>query len=1327
MRDVYAGLIVSLFVLAGLLIMTAAPAAAAGTTYVVNQSGSADYPAIQDALNATSDSDTVEVQPGTYTETLTVDTEITLVAPNGATLNGSSFGIDSTGIYVDRNVSTGLTIDGFTVERYGDGIGVGAAPDEGNSEDAGEFGSVRDGIAGGWTIQNVVVRDNAEDGIDIPSATDAAWTLTNVTATGNGDEGIEVGNFATSNVDWVIDGANASDNGAYGIRIGQQMGAWTIRDSVTNDNGDSSEDGIEVTNSGSGWLITNHTAMNNDFSGISVPNGDAGVVEQANLSENLKFGFAAGTEGNWTLRDSLVLNNNEDGVYDSNTPSSFLIDNVTISGNGHDGVFLLDNSGDWQILDSVIENNGATDSADLPGAGIDAERTSGSWIVNNTSITGNSDAGIYALDGPSPFGDATDNWWGQSTGPLSGQCVGNVTCNPYLESDPGVSSPATADIQGRVYDSSESPLSGIDVTVYRYNGSHFVPAATTTTQFYGTYNVSDIDASGGSVDLKLKFASSSNDYATQWYGGNESQSTATVVTVNEGATRSYLNAYLAPPDTAPTIESYTFSVIDTKETYLSLTTDEALSSAAIDIENESGTVVETLDLTDIGPAFTTGTSYIYGYSYTPTETGTYSAILRNATNSAGNDAGSDQLRQATVYTNSTRVRILSGPGSIGSIDSNVYVTGGLLQVQLRDSDDSGESIQNRTELSDLGVNATTEFEINATIDGYEPRLLLGTGRNISWSTTANPDGTTNVSIRVTPGDLQLISSRLSATNPGPWPTDGNDQADESYTAVVDLAIDEMSFISAQSTRNAYNGTVLATDAQEFGSPQVTTTESGDPQLSLDVSGPHLTASGDENVGYFDAFLPSTLLTEWGVADPSNLAVEAIGESVQPATQQSAQGIRLTLTPHYSSGSVDIAASSSEGEETGDSGEESSSGSTGGGSSGSDDSTDDDATTVTAEEQTVSEDDETADELAEDESADTSNQPEDTVRVSSASASVRGGSTLEITHPPINDGSELVDTEESTGEGEESTGEGEESADEPTDDGTDQPTNDGATDGDATGLGATGREAAADDPNRPPPPPVSQAEIERVEIDVREDVDAEVEIRQSRSPPSNDASEFRRDDGTQAAGYIQVTDNLEDDQVTEGRITFRVRKADLETDAADPENVALYHYVPETDEWEELDTEILGETDDYVRFRGTTPGFSQFAAGIKRAQFEISDTLVDVQQITLNDSIQVEAIVTNTGGADGTFTTQLLVDSEVVAEDVLTIASGGQRATIFDHEFEQADTYQVRVNDVLTGEIQVTDPNAATESTADSLPGFGVGAAVASLFVTILLFARRSDV
>ncbi len=1298
MRVINTILLAVLLLSAGILLGATVSTAAGSTTYVVNQT-SGDYTSIQDALNQTVDGDIVEVHPGTYTETVTVDTEITLVAPNGATLNGSSFGIDSTGIYVDRNVSTGLTIDGFTVESYGDGISVGAAPDEGTSEDKGEYViGGRDGIAGGWTIQNVVVRHNAEDGIDIPSATDAAWTLTNVTATGNGDEGIEVGNFATPNVDWVIDGAKASNNGADGIRVNDGDGAWTIQNAVTNDNGES---GVHVLSSGGTWSITDHTATGNDRSGINVPSGDAGLIERANLSENRQFGFEAQTEDDWTLRDSLVLNNDEDGVYDSDTASSFLVDNVTIRGNGHDGVFLFYNSGDWQILNSVIENNGANDFNDRPGAGIDAERTSGSWAVNNTSITGNDGAGIYAVDGPSPFGDATNNWWGPSGGPTAAQCQGNVTCSPYLSSDPSASSSTTAGVQGTLRDSFENPLSGIDVTVYRDDGSSFVEVATTTTQSDGTYSVSDIGASGGSVDLKLEFAASSSGYVAEWHNGAESKSTATVVTVNAGATGSIPDAYLDIADTtSPTVESYSFSVIDTGETYLSLTTDEQLGSAEIEIENESGGVVTTLSLADIGPASVFDGNYNYGNSFKPTETGTYSAYLRNASDASGNDAATGQVVNATVYVESAEVRIVSGPGDMANIDSNVYVTGGLLQVQLRDAEDSNEPIQNRTELSDLGVDSTTKLEINATVEGYEPRLLLGTGRNVSWSTTANPDGTTNVSITVEPGTLQLISSRLTATNPGPWPTDGTDQADESYTAAVDLAIDDMSTISDLSARNAYNGTVLATDAQEFGSPTVSTTESGDPRLSLDVSGPHLAVSGDQNIGYFDAFLPNTLLTEWGVADPSNLAIDAIGETITPTSQQSSNGIRLTFTPHYSSGSVNIAASSSGKQNTGGSGGGTSGGRSSGGSSS------DETTTVTAVD-TTDEDDTETDQTANDGGeAGSEDGKTESLRISKASGSVRSGSTLKITLPT--DETEPVDN-------------GEDVVDEGTDDLADAETS--ANQG--TEPDETGTEPAESDSTERTPP-VSVAEVESVEIDVSEDVDADVEIRQSRSPPSDDASEFQRDDGTQAAGYIQVTDNLDNDQVTEGRITFRVRKADLETDAADPENVALYHYIPETSEWEELDTETIDETDGYIRFRGTTPGFSQFAVGIKRAQFEISDTIVDVQQISLGDSIQVEAIVTNTGGADGTFTTQLLVDSEVVAEDVLTIASGGQRATIFDHQFTVADTYQVRVNDVITGEILVHDPNAALGTSNDSLPGFGAGVAIVSLFFTILLFANRSD-
>ena len=518
--------------------------AAGNTTIVVAADGSGDHQTIQAGVDNANDGDTVEVESGVYTETVTVDKNITLIAPNGATLNGSSFGTDSTGIYVDRNVSTGLTIDGFTVESYGDGISVGASTNE-VSDDSYEF----DGTAGGWVIQNVVVRDNAQDGIDVAGTTTAAWTIDNVTATSNGDEGLEIGyevNGVDPNQDWIVSNVNASKNGEYGIRVGYEQGAWTIENTITNDNGDSSESGVQVYQSGSNWSIIDHTATGNDRSGISVPSGDAGLIERANLSENRKFGFEAGTEGDWTLRDTLVLNNDEDGVSDSNTASSFLVDNVTIRGNGHDGVFLLDNSGDWQILNSVIENNGATDFADRPGAGIDAERTSGSWAVNNTSITGNDGAGIYAVDGPFPYGDATNNWWGQSSGPTVDQCQGNVTCSPYLTSAPGASGPTTAGVEGTLTNASGAQLSGINVTVYRDDGSSFVQAGTNTTNATGTYSVDGIDASDGSVDLKLEFAANSTDYATEWYDDADSEAAATVVTVSAGTTASNLDAQLAP-------------------------------------------------------------------------------------------------------------------------------------------------------------------------------------------------------------------------------------------------------------------------------------------------------------------------------------------------------------------------------------------------------------------------------------------------------------------------------------------------------------------------------------------------------------------------------------------------------------------------------------------------------------------------------------------------------------------------------------------------------------------------------------------------------------
>jgi len=56
----------------------APPNAGAGTTYTVDAAGSGDFDTIAEAVAAASDGDTVLVQPGTYTEAIVIDKDITL-------------------------------------------------------------------------------------------------------------------------------------------------------------------------------------------------------------------------------------------------------------------------------------------------------------------------------------------------------------------------------------------------------------------------------------------------------------------------------------------------------------------------------------------------------------------------------------------------------------------------------------------------------------------------------------------------------------------------------------------------------------------------------------------------------------------------------------------------------------------------------------------------------------------------------------------------------------------------------------------------------------------------------------------------------------------------------------------------------------------------------------------------------------------------------------------------------------------------------------------------------------------------------------------------
>lgn len=240
-----------------------------------------------------------------------------------------------------------------------------------------------------------------------------------------------------------------------------------------------------------------------------------------------------------------------------------------------------------------------------------------------------------------------------------------------------------------------------------------------------------------------------------------------------------------------------------------------------------------------------------------------------------------------------------------------------------------------------------------------------------------------------------------------------------------------------------------------------------------------------------------------------------------------------------------------------------------------------------------------------------------------------------------------------------------------------------------------------------------AAIDRIEIDVTEDVEVNLTVRQSTEPPGGDARALVVDDGTQAVSYVQIETDLEDAQMGQARFDFRLSREALQASGTAPADVAMYHYDETGGEWEELPTAVIEETEESVRFRAETDGFSEFAIGFKRARLGIADASIAERDLVPGGSLQVELAVTNSGGASGTFTTELHVDDELVERADVEVAPGSTRTVVLEHEVSEAGTYAVRVNDRSLGEVLVEpgtgdgeDQPSADEGTSEAAGGAG---------------------
>jgi len=348
-------------------------------TLVVDKSGSTNYTTILGAVQDATDGDTVEVRPGTYEEQVSIDSDVTLIAPKGATLDGSSLGSNSVAMSVDPKATP--TIEGFTIENYFRGIHF-------------YTGNPAIGAQGDFVVRDVTIRDIGWDAF----------------------------RARESDGDWRLEDSLIEDNDVRGVVVDQSTGDWTIENTVIRNNGGgpnrlgtSEGIGVNARETTGNWTITDSTIRGHT---------DA-------RAEGVKTDKSS---GDWEIRDT-ILSGNGDGVQAWQSDGDWSIQDSTIEDNTEQGVDAREATGAWSITGSSIRNTGGAAATGNEGVGVLALDTTGAWSVNVNTITKNAVHGINAT-GASIEGDATRNWWSKFGEARADQCVGNVDCIPPLTDRP---------------------------------------------------------------------------------------------------------------------------------------------------------------------------------------------------------------------------------------------------------------------------------------------------------------------------------------------------------------------------------------------------------------------------------------------------------------------------------------------------------------------------------------------------------------------------------------------------------------------------------------------------------------------------------------------------------------------------------------------------------------------------------------------------------------------------------------------------------------------------------------------------------------------------
>lgn len=226
------------------------------------------------------------------------------------------------------------------------------------------------------------------------------------------------------------------------------------------------------------------------------------------------------------------------------------------------------------------------------------------------------------------------------------------------------------------------------------------------------------------------------------------------------------------------------------------------------------------------------------------------------------------------------------------------------------------------------------------------------------------------------------------------------------------------------------------------------------------------------------------------------------------------------------------------------------------------------------------------------------------------------------------------------------------------------------------------------------------ELERMGITPA--TDGPMSMTMTTSADSLDTSPaFEPGDGTTPLGWFSVEHSMPNADVEQVTYTYRVSTDRLAEMDSSPEDVTLFRF--EDGDWVSKETSVVRETEGYALLQTTADGMSEWTAAARRPRLNVTDSSVNLRTATTEEAVTIQVFVSNTGGTDGVYDAQLLLNGETVDRRERTVPDGGTVAVTFERTFGEPGTYSVRVNDVFVGQVNVSAADGSAAVRTDGTP------------------------